>query len=142
MKKTSQKPIHGILFIIGTVTLLLLSNGIASYAQTNSTNMTGSSIVSNDTMNNSSNPNTQPATTAASSSDNPIVTNIDAAISAIKSGDSDGGKKHLYQAESSLEGNSNSAGAEKHIEASLQALKDGDTKGSIMHAEQAKKSLS
>ncbi len=102
MKKTSQKPIHGILFIVGTVTLLLLSNGIVSYAQTNSTNMTSSSIVSNDTMNNSSNPNAQPATTAASSSDNPIVTNIDTAVSAIKSGDS-GGKKHLYQAESSLE---------------------------------------
>jgi len=59
----------------------------------------------------------------------------------IKSGDNDGAKKSLLQAESALEGKSNLSGAEKHIEASLKALKEGDTNGALMHAEEAKKGL-
>jgi hypothetical protein len=71
-----------------------------------------------------------------------VVKNIDAAISAIKSGDNNGGKKNLLQAESALEGNQKLSGAEKHIEASLQALKDGDTNGAISHAQEAKNGVS
>jgi len=80
-------------------------------------------------------------TTTTNSSSNLVVKSIDAAISSLKSGDNNSGRKYLLQAESALEGNSKAVDAEKHIEASLQALKDGDTKGAINHAELAKKSL-
>ena len=59
----------------------------------------------------------------------------------IKSGDNDGAKKSLLQAESGLEGKPNRGGAEKHIEASLQAIKNDDKNGALMHAEEAKKGL-
>ena len=59
----------------------------------------------------------------------------------IKSGDNEGAKKSLLQAESGLEDKPNLSGAEKHIEASLQALKDNDKNGALMHAEEAKKGL-
>jgi hypothetical protein len=80
-------------------------------------------------------------TTTTNSSSNPVVKSIDVAISSLKSGDNNSGRKSLLQAESALEGNSKAVDAEKHIEASLQALKDGDTNGAINHAELAKKSL-
>jgi hypothetical protein len=59
----------------------------------------------------------------------------------IKSGDNEGAKKSLLQAESGLEDKPNVSGAEKHIEASLKALKDNDTNGALTHAEEAKKGL-
>jgi hypothetical protein len=71
-----------------------------------------------------------------------VMKNIDAGISAIKSGDSNGAKKSLLQAESALEGNPKLSTAEKHVESSLQALKDGDTNGAINHAQEAKGGLS
>jgi len=80
-------------------------------------------------------------TTTTNSSSNLVVKSIDAAISSLKSGDNNSGRKSLLQAESALEGNSKAVDAEKHIEASLQALKDGDTNGAINHAELAKTSL-
>jgi hypothetical protein len=81
------------------------------------------------------------ASYAQTSSDNSAKSSIDAGISAIKSGDNEGAKKNLYEAEVALEGNPNSVGAEKHVEAALKALKDGDTKGVVFHAEEAKKGL-
>jgi hypothetical protein len=139
---TLNKPNYIILAIIAATSLVLFSYNVAasSYAQTNATdNSTSSASMA-------SNVTTSAAAAAAAaqspSSGNPAVTSIDAGISAIKSGDNDGAKSNLYKAEVALEGNPNSAGAEKHVEAALKALKDGDTKGATFHAEEAKKGLS
>ena len=123
--------------VAATASLVLFSHGAAaSYAQTNATdNSTSAAPMA---------PNaTAPSASASQSSPsgNPALTSIDAGISAIKSGDSEGAKKNLYKAEVALEGNPNAAGAEKHVEAALKALKDGDTKGATFHAEEAKKGL-
>jgi hypothetical protein len=64
---------------------------------------------------------------------------IDSAISAIKSGDNDEGRKQLLEAEKSLEGVTSAVDAEKRIEAALKILKDGDSNGSISQAEEAKR---
>jgi hypothetical protein len=138
---TLNKPNYIILAIIAATSLVLFSYNVAasSYAQTNATdNSTSSASMA-------SNVTTSAAAAAAAQSPspgNPAVTSIDAGISAIKSGDNDGAKSNLYKAEVALEGNPNSAGAEKHVEAALKALKDGDTKGATFHAEEAKKGLS
>jgi hypothetical protein len=133
----NKKLAKGVLLALGTVSLLLISNGIVSYAQTNVPNLTTNSTMSNATANSSDITNT-----TSLPSDNPVLQSIDGAISAIKSSDNQAGKKLLYEAESALEGKSDVVDAEKRIEASLQALKDGDTNGAISNAEEAKKSLS
>ena len=136
---TLNKPNYTILAIIAATSLVLFSYNVASsYAQTNATdNSTSSASMA-------SNVTTSAAAAAAQSPSpgNPAVTSIDAGISALKSGDNEGAKSNLYKAEVALEGNPNSAGAEKHVEAALKALKDGDTKGATFHAEEAKKGLS
>ena len=109
------------------VPLLLISNSVLSFGQTNATNST--TTISNQTNAAADNPN------------NEIIKSIDSGILMIKSGDNDGAKKSLYQAEASLEDQPNQGGAEKQIEASLMALKDGDTNGALAHAEEAKNSL-
>jgi len=122
MTKVSQNYGRVVLFsIIAIVPLLLISNSVISYGQTNttSTNQTGT----------------------ASGPNSGIVKLIDSGISMIKSGDNEGAKKSLLQAESGLEDKPNVSGAEKHIEASLKALKDNDTNGALTHAEEAKKGL-
>ena len=122
MTKVSQNYGRVVLFsIIAIVPLLLISNSVISYGQTNTTS-------SNQTGN-------------ASSPNSDIIKSIDSSISMIKSSDSEGAKKSLLQAESSLEDKPNLSGAEKHIEASLKALKEGDTNGALTHAEEAKKGL-
>ena len=137
---TLNKPNYTILAVIAATSLVLFSYNVAasSYAQTNATdNSTSSASMA-------SNVTTSAAAAAAKSPSpgNPAVTSIDAGISALKSGDNDGAKSNLAQkAEVALEGNPNSAGAEKHVEAALKALKDGDTKGATFHAEEAKKGL-
>ena len=109
--------------VLAIIPLLLISNSVTSYGQTNSTNAT------NQTSTTADGPNSE------------IVKLIDSGISMIKSGDNDGAKKSLLQAESGLEGKPNLSGAEKHIEASLQALKDNDKNGALTHAQEAKKGL-
>jgi hypothetical protein len=79
--------------------------------------------------------------TTTNSSNDPVIMHIDAAISAIKSGDSDGARKQLLEAEKLLEGVESAIDAEKRVEAAIKALKDGDSNGSINHAEEAKKLL-
>ena len=114
--------------ILAIVPLLLMSNISNSATSFGQTNTTDSNQIS----------------TATGSADNPnndIVKSIDSGISMIKSGDNDGAKKSLLQAESGLEDKPNLSGAEKHIEASLKALKEGDTNGALTHAEEAKKGL-
>jgi len=72
---------------------------------------------------------------------NPTIMHIDAAIGSVKDGNNDEGKKHLLQAEKSLEGNPSVADAEKRIEAAIKALSDGDSNASIKQAEEAKRLL-
>ena len=122
MTRISQNYQRVILFsILAIVPLLLISNSVTSFGQDNTT---------------SSN---QASTSNSPNSD--IIKSIDSSISMIKSSDSEGAKKSLLQAESSLEDKPNLSGAEKHIEASLKALKEGDTNGALTHAEEAKKGL-
>jgi len=121
---------------LATISIILVSNGIVSYAQTNSSDIT---VGYNSSISNSS---STTANNTTSTSDNPVVQSIDAAIKAIKDGDKDSGKKSLLKAEEALEGKSDLVDAEKRVEASLAALKDGDNNAAISHAEEAKKSLS
>ncbi len=115
--------------LLSIVPLLLISNSVLSFGQSNATNSIA--ITSSNQTN----------TTSADNPNNEIIKSIDTGILMIKSGDNDGAKKSLYQAEASLEDQPNQSGAEKHIEASLKALKDGDTSGALTHAEEAKKGL-
>jgi hypothetical protein len=131
-----NKSIQSIMLGLATISIILVSNGIVSYAQTNSSDIT---VGYNSSISNSSSTTVNNAT---STSDNPVVQSIDAAIKAIKDGDKDSGKKLLLKAEEALEGKSDLVDAEKRIEASLAALKDGDNNSAISHAEEAKKSLS
>jgi len=131
-----NKSIQSIMLGLATISIILVSNGIVSYAQTNSSDIT---VGYNSSISNSSSTTVNNAT---STSDNPVVQSIDAAIKAIKDGDKDTGKKLLLKAEEALEGKSDLVDAEKRVEASLAALKDGDNKAAISHAEEAKKSLS
>lgn len=131
-----NKSIQSIMLGLATISIILVSNGIVSYAQTNSSDIT---VGYNSSISNSSSTTVNNAT---STSDNPVVQSIDAAIKAIKDGDKDSGKKSLLKAEEALEGKSDLVDAEKRVEASLAALKDGDNNAAISHAEEAKKSLS
>jgi hypothetical protein len=131
-----NKSIQSIMLGLATISIILVSNGIVSYAQTNSSDIT---VEYNSSISNSSSTTVNNAT---STSDNPVVQSIDAAIKAIKDGDKDSGKKLLLKAEEALEGKSDLVDAEKRVEASLAALKDGDNNAAISHAEEAKKSLS
>jgi hypothetical protein len=133
-----NKSIQSIMFGLATISIILVSNGIVSYAQTNSSglNMGANSSISK------TNSTTVNNATSSAPSNNPIVQSIDTAIKAIKDGDKDTGKKSLLKAEEALEGKSDLVDAEKRVEASLAALKDGDNNAAISHAEEAKKSLS
>ena len=87
------------------------------------------------------NATTNATTNTSSSTDDPVVVQIDAAISAIKDGKTDEGRKHLFEAEKLMEGKPSIADSEKRVEAAIKALSDGDANGSISQAEEAKKSL-
>jgi hypothetical protein len=131
-----NKSIQSIMLGLSTISIILVSNGIVSYAQTNSSDLT---VGSNTSVSNSNSTTVNNATSTPSN--NPIVQTIDTAIKAIKDGDKDTGKKSLLHAEETLEGKSDLVDAEKRVEASLAALKDGDNNAAISHAEEAKKSL-
>lgn len=122
--------------LAATISIFLISNGIVSYAQSNSSEVT---LGTNTSISAS---NSTQVNNATSQSDNPTVQSIDAAIKALNDGDKDTAKKLLLKAEESLEGKPDLEGAEKRVEASLAALKDGDTNAAISHAEEAKKNLS
>ena len=132
-----NKSIQSIMLGLATISIILVSNGIVSYAQTNSSDLTVGYNTSISTSN-----STDVNNATSTPSDNQVVQSIDAAIKAIKDGDKDSGKKSLLTAEEALEGKSDLVDAEKRVEASLAALKDGDNNAAISHAEEAKKSLS
>lgn len=119
----SQKYRRVVLFsVLAIVPLLLISNSVSSYGQTNTTTTTNQTSTNNG-------PNSE------------TIKLIDSGIVLIKSNDNEGAKKSLLQAEAGLEDKPNLSAAEKHIEASLKALKDNDKNGALTHAEEAKKSL-
>jgi hypothetical protein len=126
MKSISQKyKKTNILFSLSILPLLLISNSVVVFGQTNITNATADSN----------------QTATSSSPNNEIIQSIDAGIASINKDDSDGAKKSFYQAELALEDKPDLSSVEKQIEASLKALKDGDTNAAITHAEEAKKNL-
>jgi len=119
---------------LATVSLLLVTNGLSSYAQTTYSNQTIGSNTSSSAAN-------ATGTNTTSLPSNPVVKNLDEGIKAIKADDKSAGKKALLHAESALEGKSDSVDAEKHVEAAIQALKEGDSNGAISQAQQAKEKL-
>jgi hypothetical protein len=120
--KTNNTNILSAALITGAIAgLILMSNVVLSSA----------TLQSNDNTN----------TTAANSSNEQIIKQIDAAIMAIKNGNNDEGRKQLLEAEKSLEGVQSAVDSEKRIEAAIKVLKDGDSNGSISQAEEAKKLL-
>lgn len=126
MTNTSQNYRKAVLFsILAIVPLLLVSNSVASFGQTNTTTTTAN----------------QTGNITATGPNSDLIKLIDSGISKINSGDNDVAKKSLMQAEAGLEDKPSLKSAEKHIEASLQALKDNDKNGALTHAEEAKKSL-
>ena len=132
----NTKLITPVMLGLAAISMILFSNGLVSYGQSNSSEVT---LGTNTTTSGS---NSTQANNSTSQSDNPTVKSIDDAIKALNAGDNDTAKKLLLKAEESLEGKSNLEGAEKRVEAALAALKDGDIHSAISHAEEAKKNLS
>ena len=125
--KTNNTNILSTILLTGAIAgLILMSNIVLSSATMQSNGDTST---------------TAPTTSTTKSSNDKVIMNIDAAISSIKSGDNDEGRKQLLEAEKSLEGVESAVDAEKRIEAALKILKDGDSNGSISQAEEAKKLL-
>lgn len=127
--KTKNTSILSAALLATALSGLMIVSGMVVSTATAQSNTTETNATTNATMNTSS------------SSDNPVVMHIDAAIAAIKDGKTDEGRKHLLGAEKVLEGKPSVADSEKRIEAAIKALKDGDSNGSISQAEEAKKSL-
>ena len=121
--KTNNTNILSAILITGAIASLILMSNI---------------VLSSATMQSDDDSST---TSTTKSSNDQVIMHIDAAISAIKSGNNDEGRKQLLQAEKSLEGIESAVESEKRIEAALNILKDGDSNGSISQAEQAKKLL-
>ena len=125
--KTNNTNILSTTLITGAIAaLILMSNIVLSSATMQSNGDTST---------------TAPTTSTTKSSNDKVIMNIDSAISSIKSGDNDEGRKQLLEVEKSLEGVTAAVDAEKRIEAALKILKDGDSNGSISQAEEAKKLL-
>ena len=125
--KTNNTNILSTILLTGAIAgLILMSNIVLSSATMQSNGDTST---------------TAPTTSTTKSSNDKVIMNIDAAISSIKSGDNDEGRKQLLEVEKSLEGVTAAVDAEKRIEAALKILKDGDSNGSISQAEEAKKLL-
>ena len=125
--KTNNINILSTILLTGAIAgLILMSNIVLSSATMQSNGDTST---------------TAPTTSTTKSSNDKVIMNIDAAISSIKSGDNDEGRKQLLEVEKSLEGVTAAVDAEKRIEAALKILKDGDSNGSISQAEEAKKLL-
>ena len=129
--KTNNTNILSTILITGAIAALILMSNIVLSSATMAT-MQSNGDTSTSAMT---------AAESSSSSTDPVIMHIDSAISSIKSGDNDEGRKQLLEAEKSLEGVESAVDAEKRIEAALKILKDGDSNGSISQAEEAKKLL-
>src|SRR5919108_1414872 len=124
MKTNNISILSATMIITGVIAgLILMSNILPSSATMQSNGDTST---------------TSTATTTTKSSNDQVIMHIDAAISAIKSGDNDKGRKQLLETEKLLEGVESAVDPEKRIEAAIKVLKDGDSNGSISQAEEAK----
>jgi hypothetical protein len=125
--KTNNAHILSSILITGAIVGLILMSNI---------------VLSNATMQSNDDASTTATTTSTTKSSNDqVIMHIDAAISAIKGGDNNEGRKQLLEAEKLLEGVKSAVDAEKRIEAAIKILKDGDSNGSISQAEESKKLL-
>ena len=124
--KTNNVGILPAILITGAIAGLILMSNI---------------VLSTATMQSNGDTSTTAATTTTKSPNDQVIMHIDSAISSIKSGDNDKGRKQLLQAEKLLEGVESAVDSEKRIEAALKILKDEDSNGSISQAEEAKKLL-
>ena len=124
--KTNNTNIPSTISITGAITaLIMMSNIVLSRATTQSKDASTSATIA--------------AESSSSSSADQVIVHLDSAISAIKSGDNDEGRKQLIQGEKLLEGVESAVEPEKRIEAAIKALKDGDSNASISQSEEAKK---
>jgi hypothetical protein len=145
--KTNNTNLLSAILITGAVAGLMLNSNIVLSSATLQSNDAGTIATTTTTTGNmTSNATTGAmpgnATTAGNmTSNDQVIMHIDAAITAIKSGDNDKGKQQLLESEESLEGVQSAVDAEKRVEAAIKALKDGDSNGSISQAEEAKKLL-
>ena len=125
--KTNNTNIPSTILITGAITaLIMMSNIVLSRATTQSKDASTSATI---------------AAESSSSSADQVIMHLDSAISAIKSGNNDEGRKQLIQGEKLLEGVESAVESEKRIEAAIKALKDGDSNASISQSEEAKKLL-
>ena len=145
--KTNNTNVLSAILITGAVAgLMLVSNIVLSSAtlQSNDASMIATTTTTTGNMTSNATTGAMPGnatTTGNMTSNDQVIMQIDAAITAIKSGDNDKGKKQLLESEESLEGVQSAVDAEKRVEAAIKALKDGDSDGSISQAEEAKKLL-
>ena len=127
--KTKNSNILPLALLTTALLGLMIASGFVISAATAQSNTTETNATTNST------------TKTSLSSNDPIVIQIDAAISAINDGKTDEGRKSLFEAEKLMEGKPSIADSEKRVEAAIKALGDGDSSGSISQAEEAKKSL-
>lgn len=127
--KTKNSNILPLALLTTALLGLMIASGFVISAATAQSNTTETNATTNST------------TKTSSSSNDPVVIQIDAAISAINDGKTDEGRKSLFEAEKLMEGKPSIADSEKRVEAAIKALSDGDTNGSVSQAEEAKKSL-
>ena len=96
MTTISQNYGKVILFsLLSIVPLLLISNSVLSFGQTNATNSTAAITSSNQT-------NTTTTTTTTDNPNSETIKSIDTGISMIKSGDNDGALTHAEEAKKGL----------------------------------------
>jgi H2-forming N5,N10-methylenetetrahydromethanopterin dehydrogenase-like enzyme len=126
--KTNNTNIPSTILITGAITALTVMSNIVLSSSTRQSKDANTSA-------------TTAAESPSSSFTDQVIMHLDSAISAIKSGDNDEGRKQLLQAEKLLEGVESAVDSEKRIEAALKILKDGDSNGSISQADEAKKLL-
>ena len=131
--KTKNSNILPLALLTTALLGLMIASGFVISAATAQSNTTETNATTNATTNST--------TKTSSSSNDPIVIQIDAAISAINDGKTDEGRKSLFEAEKLMEGKPSIADSEKRVEGAIKALSDGDSSGSISQAEEAKKSL-
>lgn len=127
--KTKNSNILPLALLTTALLGLMIASGFVISAATAQSNTTETNATTNST------------TKTSSSSNDPVVIQIDAAISAINDGKTDEGRKSLFEAEKLMEGKPSIADSEKRVEAAIKALSDGDANGSVSQAEEAKKSL-
>ena len=131
--KTKNSNILPLALLTTALLGLMIASGFVISAATAQSNTTETNATTNSTTNST--------TKTSSSSNDPVVIQIDAAISAINDGKTDEGRKSLFEAEKLMEGKPSIADSEKRVEGAIKALSDGDSSGSISQAEEAKKSL-